>query len=297
MKVSFDRGQPLPREDLFKTLAFAYDYALYDWDRRGIWSKGDFQPDIFYKIAIDFRRNVKGPLHRDFAGWLIDSILFCMREKNTFADMTGKVYKDNLYYGLVTVQGVDDDSATASNETSSGGINESRPGSFNASLSSENALTQPPDPDNKPLSSKREEEEISSNQKSTAATTSVSTPHRSDPENIKTDIEPQKRIGGAEVELEVMSALFCIGRQAADNARQPRYACLLPPDRTTVIVDPVKGRTNVLGRDMIESLVDVVDFLYEEFHATGEFWSFSATTVRKSTKKWVPAALWKLYLD
>ena len=104
-----------------------------------------------------------------------------------------------------------------------------------------------------------------------------SSPHTYN-EKIRSQIRSIDRIGGAQQELDLMGTLVAIAKRALTTPEANGYWERLPDKQTGLAVIPQWRRTRVMGSELLETLIDIVEWEYDVRQRTGTFWTCQVIT-------------------
>lgn len=96
-------GRAIAKERLYKTLVYSYAWADHEWRGSEHAKTGDFIPKNLYGLQIISSPNSREQIHEQYVGWLLAEIGKSMEANERFQELTAIVWLFGHLFSTVTV--------------------------------------------------------------------------------------------------------------------------------------------------------------------------------------------------
>ena len=261
-------GQVIERELLIRTLLSAYDWAEYKWSGS---PHGQFKPQNWYGLQITVDDRGQGKVTIVLIAWLLETVYLTLKHANQFQELNGLVTEHNQPVAEIRIL-LQNPTLDVSNST-----NISANPTIESGGDSTNSIAPIVSGTSDTVRVRRTD--ISQGHASHRLASRGTSPHTYSPA-ISTRIQGLQRLGGSAIEYDLMGPLLYLARTALTTPEITQFHIHKFPSPMTINMTPKGRRASIRGLELLEALIDLVEWEYGNKERTGTFWTAEVTILR-----------------
>ena len=258
-------GKRFDRETLFKTAVHSYAWASFIWRGSSQSLTGHFYPENIYGLQIQSTTISGEHLYAEDVAFILQALVDDMQAKDIYREGTATVTKHKKPFALVTIRL---EIPTLARNTISAN---------NASEASSNIVSQKDDGDETLISRDVLDEDSRNFRKRGSSQSSFDS-------KISSNINKKAPFFVQDTERKIMFTLTKLACSAFENQKVKSYYAQSASGEVIAVVNPTKKKALLNGGEILDSLIDLVEWEYREEERTGLFPTADVHILKKNPK-------------